>query len=191
MLLKQISTIAFTLVAVLLSACSGINVKTDVVGDSFSAYSTYAWHDDAKPEDSQFAKLVHKPILALVNAELADKNYTKLESGTPDFYVNYQVTAEDIFDVKEVNIYSGYGPGFVLSRSNDDISNEVYVSGKEFHIEEFRKGTLVIDFIDAKTDELLWRGFADKKVEGRLNNSEREALLQKVISKLFSAIPAK
>jgi hypothetical protein len=52
-----------------------------------------------------------------------------------------------------------------------------------------RKGTLVIDIIDADTDTLVWRSVADKEFEGRLNKREREVELKAAIRKMLKQIP--
>ena len=187
-MLNKLPLLSLFLTCIILQGCSDLNVKADVAGDSFDGYSTYTWHKDAKAAEAPMAKLVQASVLALVDGELNAKNYGQVVNGEPDFYVNYQIMAVDVVDVNKVNTYSGYGPGFVWRGGR--VTNEVYITGQEVQIDEFRRGTLLIDVIDAKTNFLVWRGTAEKKIHGRLTNVEREKVLKTAIKQLFRSIPS-
>jgi len=171
----------------LLSSCSKLNVKSDFAGETFSDYQRYGWHSSASEDQSDLERLVHMRVVALVDEALAVKGYRQSDSA--DFLVSYQVTAEVDFDVKQLDVYSGYGPGFVW-RPGEGVSNEVMVSGKEVVVDEVRKGTLIIDIIDAKTDKLVWRSVADKEFDGQLTQEQRDTELKAAIKKIFKGIPS-
>lgn len=173
--------------AAVLLGCSGINVTSDAVGSTFDTYQRFGWHQDTSRPDTDIGRLVHEQILTLVDEGLKSKGYQKAD--TADFFVNYEVTADDVVDIQKHKMYSGYGPGFVW-RLGEGMANEVMTQNDEIVINTVRKGTLIIDVIDAKTNKLVWRAVADKELEGRLNNQQRETQLQAAVNKLLEAIPA-
>lgn len=174
-----------------LTGCASNNpveVTTDVVTNEFKQFSHYSWYDKRPEEVTDLAKRVGPMVEKVVNEELMLKNYTLVDADSADFFVNYEVTALDSIDINEMNVYSGLGEGFVW-RHGQGLSNEVYVKSKEYDVQSFIKGTLIIDIINAKTDKLVWRGIADKRIEHHLNNAEIEAGLKPAIEKLLKDIP--
>ena len=184
---------AIALVAGLLVGCGASNplqVKTDVVTTEFDLFSSYAWY--AKDLESQGnvpqARQFDALLKSKVNDHLAGKGYQSVASGN-DFYINYEVTADDSINVKEMNVYSGLGEGFVWRHGERTVANDMYLQGKEYEVEQFKKGTLVLDIINAKTNKLAWRGIANKRIESSLNNVEREKVVSEAVSRLLKDIP--
>ena len=141
-----------------LISCSDIDVKTDSTGHNFDTYKSFAWYEDNfQPQNRREASLVPFLEQSIID-HLASKKYSYSEAA-PDFYIAYTVTREEEIDVKQINTYSGVGQGFVW-RNESGFENETYVTGKEIDIETIRKGSLIIDVIDAKSDLLVWRGSA-------------------------------
>ncbi len=172
-----------------LAGCSNLTVTSDEVGRNFAQYSSYHWHKSAQSPSTEASKLIHDDLIQIVDKSLTKKNYRK-STQAPDFYVSYQVTAEDTINFKKVNVYSGYGPGFVLS-FDGQFSNETYVKSTDIEIDEYRKGKLILDIIDADSNKLIWRSVADKKLQARLNNAERLKLLNTAIKEMLKPLPRK
>ena len=180
--------VVFLAFAVGCSSNNPIDVKTDVVTNEFDQFSRYSWYNQHSKVSTAASQRVGSMVVNAVNDKLLQKNYTRVDAGSADFYVNYEVTAQDGGDINKMNVYSGLGEGFVW-RHGQGLSNEVYVESKEYDIETFTKGTLIIDIINAKTDKLVWRGVANKRIEQQLNNAEIEAGIKTAIAKLLKDIP--
>ncbi|MBV9391550.1 MAG: DUF4136 domain-containing protein, partial [Verrucomicrobia bacterium] len=54
---------------------------------------------------------------------------------------------------------------------------------------EAAQGVLIIDLIDAKKRELLWRGWAKTNVNANQNATQRNALIQKVVPQVLAPFP--
>lgn len=172
------------------TACSDIAVKTDPVSNIFNRFSGYAWFDVERELNSDLEKSAHQEVVAAVEQTLANKRYEKVAPGEADFYINYHLSAEKVLDVEKTEVYAGYGPGFVLRRG-EGVRNETYVQGKEVNVQYYRKGTLILDIVDARTNQLIWRGEADKQLEKRLTKDQRVKTINSAVNKLLGSIPAR
>ena len=55
---------------------------------------------------------------------------------------------------------------------------------------EYEQGTLVIDLMDAKTDTLLWRGWAQDSVQGVIDNQPlMERKIDEAVAKMMARFP--
>ena len=59
-------------------------------------------------------------------------------------------------------------------------------------VEEYEAGTLVLDIIDAHTNRLIWRGWAQNSVEDLLNDPERMAnAINAAVERMLLRLPPK
>src|SRR5262245_35954129 len=98
--------------ALVLSACSTVQVKTDWDSEAnFAGLHTWAWQKET-PSPTGNPRLddplVHKRIQAAIQAALAVRGYAKVDPGRADFEVAYHVAIEQRLDAR--TIYTGYGP---------------------------------------------------------------------------------
>jgi hypothetical protein len=52
-------------------------------------------------------------------------------------------------------------------------------------------GTLIVDLIDTKAKELVWRGSASRVVDADESPQTREVKVQQAVDKLFDGFPPK
>lgn len=171
----------FTAIA-LLAGCSGISVGSDYLpGTNFTPYRTYDWMPNAPaptPED----RLIDTRIRNAVEAGLEAKGFTHSTSGDPDIYVAYQLITDDRTDVRTVNDYYGsswrYGPywGPTMSTSRTETVR-------------YTVGTLVLDFFDADSRELVWRGTAEGKLNERANPEDRQERANDAVRRILTRYP--
>lgn len=167
------SALYLFLCAIFLSSCvatSGID-HTNTISSSegvLAKKTTYAWYQStpaAQPAYGPgFDADLHKHLLKAVEEELQRKGYTKT-SVNPDMLVAYDVSVSvpDAMDKPEL-----YGPGFGYSYA--------YMSGYRYTygnaelpgyraVDLFKQGTLILDVIDPKTKQLLWRGWTEGAIK--------------------------
>ena len=98
--------------------------------------------------------LVDRRVENAIRNHLEDKGYARSESA--DFRVNFHTITKDRTSVHDL----GYGPApFGREPYFGD-----YSYGRLF-IEKYEEGTLVIDIIDKKSNQLLWRGAHTRRLE--------------------------
>jgi Domain of unknown function (DUF4136) len=134
---------------------------------NFSALKTYAWAPDGNIQD----ELTHKRIVAAVDAQLAAKGMRPVEAGaTPDVIVTYRAGVRQEL---EVNGYTGYR----LNRWSSA------------RVEQVPVGALLVEMLNAKTKEVVWRGMATKDLDVDASPEKREKNINKAAEKLFKKYP--
>lgn len=160
----------------ILSSCSSVSVYSDYEKNTdFSQYKTYDFYKKGieKVKISEFDK---KRILQAIDNELSKKGMTKSE--TPDLLINIFTQEREQVDVSAYYAGWGYGWGFGW--------NPHYWGGYP-HVSTSVEGTLYIDLIDAKKNELVWEG----KGIGVLtqNYDRKEELINEFVSKILMQYP--
>jgi hypothetical protein len=154
-------TLGVAIAALFVAGCASMRVGTYVSrGIDFSRYRTYAWAQaDALPIGD--ARLEHNPIFIdyLQGAvEHGLRNHGLLlvpASAHPDALVHFHGSVRQVLDVA------------AASRGHEHGVSE------DFEIIDYDEGTLIIDVVDARTDRLVWRGWAIDSLNGILDSQDR------------------
>ncbi|MFD2246972.1 DUF4136 domain-containing protein [Pontibacter ruber] len=152
---------------------------------SFDRYRTFAWYPaeaaDNLESKTGFDTQVDRRIKTAVEAELVKKGL-RPDAEQPDFLIAYDVAVPP---GQEANAEFSPGFGYGYShwygyRFNYDVSGfPDYRS-----ITRYPAGTLLIDFIDPDTNQLIWRGSAEGEIvpvqtdERKIRRSVTNILLQ-------------
>jgi len=157
------------LLAVLLAGCSSVVVKSDFdPAASFSRYKTFDFF--TRPNNRLGTTLHQKRIEAAVEQALAMQGFQKQTTGKPDILIAYHTNVRDKIDVDTFGYrYGRYGRRI----------------GTYTTVREFQQGTLVLDFVDAQSNELVWRGWA----KGEVNDSVSKEKIDDTIAKILSKYP--
>jgi hypothetical protein len=108
-----------------------------------------------------------------VEKELAIRGFEKTTSGRPDLLIRYHASVRQRL---EVNSSTGLNNGDCRT---DDCRPYVY-----------DKGALVLDLVDARTNSLVWRGWAEGSVEGTIDNQEwMEQKIDQVVGRILERLP--
>ncbi len=174
--MKRALMLSLVLAALTLSACGGMTVNTDW-DDSvdFSAYKTFAWMSPPSGE-TQVSQLVMNRIRDAVIAEMKAKGYTEVEDN-PDLYVTSVVMVQEKVDVSSTSYGYGYGYGYWGGYGAHSV--DVY---------RYHQGTVLLDVVDAKKNQLVWRGSGSKVVD---QNSGRPEKIRAAVQKILSRFPPK
>lgn len=194
------------LFAALLGACSNpVSYSSDFrVNTDFEKFKTYSWrapNEFNETTNNYIANdIVDERIRISIDAALASKGYTKLESGDVDFEVNYSVTTEDKIDISTYNTYSGYGSGWgggYYGRMGSPygyygMSYGTGYGGTQTTVDQYQQGTFVLDIIDDDEDTLVWRGTAEGKMQNTdFSTEERNQRIATIINEVLVGYPPK
>jgi hypothetical protein len=171
--------------ALVATGCSSISVRQDYDTQAdFVAYKTYAWIQQpttaigSAKAAQQMNTLLDKRIKDAVNTQLAAKGMT-LVAENPDALVIYHTGIDNKVEVQDYGYtYPRYPYGG-------------WYGGGQVDVYEYNEGTLIVDLIDAKSDQLVWRGTATKVIDETASAQQREANLNEVIAKVFTQYPPK
>jgi hypothetical protein len=149
-------------------SCGSIQVFSDYDSSiDFSQYKTYAYF---KPEIDQvkISDLDKRRILKSLDTEMNAKGLSKSE--TPDLLIGFTTKAkEQIY----VNNYSNWGWGWGWGWG----FNPWLWGPNQSSVSTRTEGTLLINFIDATTKQLVWQGKGRGGIqETSKNRDERIAL---------------
>jgi hypothetical protein len=175
------SSIGFIAVTVLLLAgCSSVSVNYDYDHDAdFRAFTSYDWMQgptvavgDARAAQTRNT-LLDQRIRKAVDGQLVDRGLK--QRANPDLLVVYHIGVEDKINVTDWGYtYGSYYWGW---------------GGRAVDVYQYQEGTLIIDLINAKTEMLVWRGWATKTLEDNPSPEKAEYTINSVVEKIFRDYP--
>ncbi|MDJ1483830.1 DUF4136 domain-containing protein [Cytophagaceae bacterium DM2B3-1] len=148
----------------------------------WSKYKTYAWASqvDSKLDPGIYFLndlVLKERIRNAVGYEMDGRGYEKV-SQSPDIIVNFRV-----FDQPTtLKGYTGYGTSYWGSqevRQPEDTTS--------YNVE---RGTLIVNVIDTKSGETIWRGFASGLMNGTAFNKEEEKI-KEAVNLIYQDYPAR
>ena len=178
----------------LMSACvtSSVTSRPNSVaapGANTLTYKTYAWFQDQPVApiayDEDYSGSLNKHVRQAVEEELQKKGFTKATGGNPDVLVAYDVS---VSVPEEKDIATNYIKGFGYSYAY--MSGYRYTYGNEQlpgyrAVDLYKSGTLIIDLINPKTNELIWRGWTEGAISNfKANYSSVRNEVEKVLEPL-------
>lgn len=146
-------------------------------------YKTYDWvkNIDQIPNDKVFVgpngvlvfnnESTRSKIKDAIRYELDAKGY-QMSSVNPDFYVNFTVL-EQPADLTTYNGYQTVNGGLDTVRTQENV--------QKTHVDA---GTVLIDFIDAKTSKQVWQGYASGILKPEMVNDQSK--VRAAISSIFA-----
>lgn len=171
--------------ALVLNACAGIPVSTDYDPNwQLPASPAYAWmpHPMHAVDPMVDNDLVAARIYRAVDEQLAARGFNVAKSENDvNLLVTYHIGEEEKLDVNTFHSHYGYypcwhcwGPGF---------DSDVWVS-------QYTQGKLIIDMVDAKTKQLVWRGIASRRVPSFDSPQERDQFVRDSVAAIFKKFPS-
>jgi len=163
----------FLVVFVLLAGCSSIKVEhnyDDTV--DFAPYQTYAFHDEETQVEGTLAPrvAVARAVKDEIDSELSADGYRKV-TDNPDFLVAFHVSVID-------PVSASYNPGRYTA----------WGQGSSM-ITTVSEGTLIVDIIDAESNELVWRGTASGGVERGGDSDKAAKKIHDAVHKVMAKFP--
>jgi hypothetical protein len=157
------------------ASCAPVRVNS-YVGREFDLrrYHTYAWApadtfstgDPRLDNNTFFIERVQRAV----DGQLRRKGFEKTAEGQPDFLIHYHARVEQRLEPSE------FHPGQSGCQTGD-CGPSVYDAG-----------TLLIDFIDPRSNQLMWRGWAERALDGVIDN---QAWLDETIDDAVTRIMAR
>lgn len=178
--LGQMKQILLTIFAVaLFAACSPeIHVRTDFDPDyDLWNYKTFDWGKKVNIEEGlnplHYNELNDKRIKSAIKSQLTARGY-QLSDVNPDLLLHYHIIVTDKSAVTTTPFGYNYSDYWMRTETN---------------IYTYREGTLILDLMDSKTHNLIWRGWAVSALETPYSQEEIDRLIKKVVSKIFKKFP--
>ena len=176
------TSLAFSLLAILM-ACSSSTLNFDYDPEvNFATLKTFDWmKQPAKSGGGVKAALTRntfldKRIKNAVNTQLVAKGLRQ-DSNNPDFLIAYHVGVEDKIDVQDWGYaYSRRGRYWGVARRN-------------VAVHQYKQGTLILDFVDVKTKELIWRAAGSGVAKENPTPEQQQKSLNEAVAKFLENFP--
>jgi hypothetical protein len=168
-----------TTALLLLAGCSPqIQVYTDYDPDyDLWTYKTFDWGPNIHIEEGKnplhYNELNDKRIKSAVKDQLTARGFV-LTSEKPDLILHYHIIVEDQSVVTPEPYGYYYSPYWM------QMHTDVFT---------YREGTLIIDLMDTKTNNLVWRGWAKSAVDDVNTSKKIDQLTKKAVAKIFHKFP--
>jgi hypothetical protein len=150
----------------------------------YDTYKTYAWNP--RPPGEEQAPAARNPqvralVISAIDREMKKEGFAlTTPEANPDFLVSVHGWAQNKIEVSNYGYayggayrYGAYGPGYAVA---------VPVT----EVREYTEGTLLLDFVDAKTKQLVWRGVATDSITSA---SQVPKVIDGVAIELLKAYP--
>jgi hypothetical protein len=157
------------------TACATMQVNSYLgVGEDITRYRTYHWAPpdpvstgDPRLDNNEFFR---DRIQSAVDRRLGERGFAKTAAATPDLVVHYHASV-----TQEVNANGLDAPTITCENC------EPYV---------YDAGTIVVDLVDARTNRLVWRGWAEGSIDGAIDNQAYlERQIDESVAKIIERLP--
>lgn len=166
------------MVALFLVNCSNqVRVKYDYDREvNLRKYKTYDWLPNKEIESKNnpllYNELTDKRIKKAVNLQFQIKGI-QLTSDNPDFRVHYHIIIDNRSAVRPAPYGYYYSP---------------YWMRNQVDVYQYREGTLIIDLMDANTNNLVWRGWGVSAIDSD-DVDLAEEKINNAVYKILSEFP--
>ena len=199
--MKAINIFLFLFIIYFTISCSTIyNVQYDYdINVNFARLKTYDWlpiHEEA-----DISSLDIKRIRNSVNSQLKTKGL-KITSDNPDFLIVVHVGKEQKLNITNWGYgywpYGGYWGGYGYDPYGRYWRGYYgpywgywggYWEPGGVSIYEYEEGSLIINFVDAKSKELIWHGSAKAIVGNEKTPEERQKKIYETVQKILEKYP--
>jgi hypothetical protein len=174
------------LFAFLISGCSPVTVNYDYdPAVDFSTVKTYSW-GQPNTTDDELARnpLLQKRIAASVDRYLQARGFSLVDPGQADVLIVMQAMIKEKMQVTDWGGPRGYyrDPWYDPWWGGSAYGGRVDVS-------YYNEGTLVIDIVDSRKKELIWRGLGSSIVQSYKDPEKQQAAIDKYVQEILDHFP--
>ncbi|MCC8361216.1 DUF4136 domain-containing protein [Salinimicrobium sediminilitoris] len=161
---------------------------------SLNSYDSYAFlpNQDTIQTSKYDNAQVNEIVIDEIRQNMQDLNY-RLDKNQPDLLVYYHLMFDEEVAVNANPVYTNYSyyrPGFYVGPYYRNYAYSNYftvprIAGNGIEQVPYKEGTIVIDLIDRKSNEIVWRGRAEDVVApGNLDEEVRS-----YVNAIFEKLP--
>ena len=165
----------------LLGACRSYDLTYDYdVTATFSRYKTFDYYTSKKGTGGT-TTLMDKRVRAAVEKELQAKGFAMETKADPDFLVTYYPIVQN--RKVRTNVRVGMGWGYRPFYGGVGVSSS--------QVRNYKEGTIVIEIVDFKTNQMIWQGAAAGALTGLENPEDANEVVPKAVRDILAKFPPK
>ena len=172
---QQVAAAAIAASVVSMAACAAstrVNASLER-GMDFTQYRSYAWAaddrfstGDPRLDNNEFFE---NRLRGRVEQVLASRGLEKVSGAAAGLVLHYHASVSQKMDVNALDAKYGYC--------------------ESCHSSIYDAGTITLDFVDARTNRLVWRGWSEGSLDGIDSQSLIEARVDEAVSKILQKLP--
>lgn len=175
------------LVLSLLAGCTS-NVSVDYdKATNFAAYRTYSLlpKSEKSTEDVRLSSpMVDKRITRAIEQNMSQKGFRKQDEKA-DIKIEFRL------DLKQEISSDGSGVTMVFGTGTARSGFGIAYSLPGSDVRTYDRGVLTIDFMSAKTNQLIWRGTSSRRIYDASTPEASEKLINSVVKEILEKYPPK
>jgi hypothetical protein len=175
--MPKVLLVGVAVLALAAGGCRSMNVSSyEARGVDFAQYRSYSWAPsdrlstgDPRLDNNPFFQ---RRLQAGVEQKLAARGFERRAAGTPDLVVHYHASVNQRIDVNGVDREFGH------------------CEAEECRPFVYEAGTIVLDLVDARTNRLVWRGWARDSLDGVIDDQAwLEQKVDEAVTKIMETLP--
>lgn len=194
--MKKVKLVVILFIAgtIMTSCGSGSNISKESA-KKLKRYNTYSYLPDkdtiaSKKYDN---KRIYEVLISTINNNMAAEDFA-LDNRQPDVLIYIHTMFDEKVEVNANPVYTNfsyYRPGLHIGPYYKDYTYDNYftiqrITGDDaIKLLPYKEKSIVIDFIDRRTNEILWRGTANEEIGSR--RMERD--LRSYVDEIFKKFP--
>ena len=179
----------FTLNACVVTSSIKNTASITAPGANTKLYRTYNWYQPVPMApaafDNGYKPALHAQITNAVEEYLQQKGFRKVEEN-PDVLLAYDVSVSVPLEKdKPENFAPGFGYSYGYMKGFRYKYGNAGLPGYRA-VDLFKSGTLIIDMIDPRTDQLAWRGWTEGAFDDfKPGNGKVQQQVNEILNKLY------
>lgn len=182
--MRRLIVITVIVIILLFTGCSTMQVSQDYrSGIDFSHYHTYQWQVMAEQESDDIRvnnPLLHDRIHQSIDRILAMHGY--VQKTPADFLVGYTYAIQARLESEPYGTSAGFG--FSRHRRFGELG-----FGDNLALHQYDVGMLAIDFYDAASGALIWRGIGSERVGMHSTPEDTSAFVNGMVNAVLAQFP--
>lgn len=188
----KIKQMVVVLAIVIVASCSGIRVSQDYdLSTAFTHYKTYTLAPEPLKKSGDVlmdSSIMEQRILRAIEQILTGKGYLNVTDTQSDFHVTYQMIVRTRIETDTIP-----GPGWGAYPYGYGYSRYHYPYwggfGYETYVRQYEESTLVIDFMDNKTQKLFWRGIGSRRISQQSSPEKQTEWVNQFVMEILAQYP--
>jgi hypothetical protein len=131
--------------------------------------------------------LVERRIYQAVEREFTARGFRKIISGTPDFRIAFHIVSDTKLDVRTLGRMSERF--YVYPYGHRGYFGYGYGGTTQQYAREFIEGTLILDVVDARSEQLIWRGWMSEALDDDPTPENVRMYVDAAVSKILARFP--
>jgi hypothetical protein len=181
----NLKTAIFPLALGILAGCTPFTVKYDYdARASYASYKTYDWYAASKKaqgkSDGVENPIMDRRVRNAVERELGAKGLSLEKKGEPDILITYYPVYRHGTVYTTTTMGTRFGPWRPWG----------YGVGTQFtEARPFREGSIILEVVDNKTNQLIWQAVAEGALTGLNDPEDAEEQVREAVKKMLSRFP--